>query len=120
MIPYSFCVLRYIHDGVTGEFVNIGVALFSADVPYLKSKCTIQYGRITRVFDRIDGDRFKQNVRYIEEAVNQLGHRLRQGLLPFTETVPVTGSTVAAIAEMVELNIANSAIPTLPSRMSHS
>lgn len=86
MIPYSFCVLRYIHDGVTGEFVNVGVALFSADVPYLKAKCTIQYGRITRVFDRIDGDRFKQTVRYIEDSVNHLGHRLRLGLLPFAET----------------------------------
>jgi hypothetical protein len=44
------------------------------------------HGRITRVFDRIDGERFKQTVRYIEDAANQLGHRLRQGLLPFAET----------------------------------
>jgi hypothetical protein len=26
--PYSFSVLRYIHDVVTGEFINVGVALF--------------------------------------------------------------------------------------------
>ena len=25
--PYSFSVLRYIHDIVTGEFINVGVVL---------------------------------------------------------------------------------------------
>jgi hypothetical protein len=85
MIPYSFCVLRYTHDGVTNEFVNVGVAMFSADVPYLRAKCTIQYGRITRVFDRIDGDRFKQTVRYIEDEINRLGHTLQQRAMPFAE-----------------------------------
>jgi hypothetical protein len=88
MIPYRFCVLRYIHDGVTGEFVNVGIALFSVDVPYLRAKCTIQYGRITRVFDRIDGDRFKQTVRYIEDEVNRTGQKLRQRVLSFAETEP--------------------------------
>jgi hypothetical protein len=98
MTPYSFCVLRYIHDGVTNEFVNVGVAVFSADVPYLKAKCTIQYGRITRVFDRIDGERFKQNVRYIEDEIDRLGHELRQRvLLPSAEL----GTTVEALLKRV-------------------
>jgi len=65
MIPYSYSVLRYIHDGVTAEFVNVGVAIYSVDASYLKAKCTIQYGRITRMFDRIDGDRFKQLVKKV-------------------------------------------------------
>jgi hypothetical protein len=85
MIPYSFCVLRYIHDGVTTEFVNVGVAVFSGDVPYLRAKCTFQYGRITRVFDRIDGDRFKQTVRYIEDELNRLGQKFPQRMLQFAE-----------------------------------
>jgi len=59
MIPYSYSVLRCFHDGVTAEFVNVGVAVYSGDTSYLKARCTIQYGRITRLFDRIDGDRFK-------------------------------------------------------------
>jgi hypothetical protein len=85
MIPYTFSVLRYVHDGVTNEFVNVGVALYSGDVSYLKAKCTIQYGRITQVFDRIDGDRFKQLVRHIEEEVARVGDRVKQRALPFAE-----------------------------------
>jgi hypothetical protein len=76
---------------------NVGVAVFSAEVPYLKAKCTIQYGRITRVFDRIDGDRFKQTVRYIEDEINRLGQQLWQRAMPFAEI----GGTVDALLKRV-------------------
>jgi hypothetical protein len=85
MIPYAFSVLRYTHDGVTNEFVNVGVAIYAGDVAYLKAKCSSHYGRITRMFDRIDGDRFKQMVRHIEEAVTALGFKIRQQSMPFAE-----------------------------------
>jgi hypothetical protein len=88
MIPYSFCVLRYVHDSVTSEFVNIGVAVFSTEIPFLRAKSTIQYGRITRMFDRIDGERFKQAVRYIEDELNRLGESLWQRPLPFSDLEP--------------------------------
>ena len=85
MITYSFSVLRYIYDIVTAEFVNVGVAVYSGDSSFLKAKCTIQYGRISRVFDRIDGDRFRQMIRYIEEEITRLGNRLNQQNLAFAE-----------------------------------
>jgi hypothetical protein len=88
MIPYSFCVLRYVHDAVTSEFVNVGVAVFSTEVPFFKARCTIQYGRITRMFDRIDGERFKQAVRFIEEEINLLGDKLCQRSFPFSDFEP--------------------------------
>src|SRR5438445_13464274 len=85
MMAYTFSVLRYIHDGITGEFVNIGVAVYSGDASFLQAKCTAQYGRITRMFARIDGERFKLLVRYIEEEITKLGQKLRQTALPFAE-----------------------------------
>ena len=30
---YSFVVLRYVHDVMIGEFVNIGVTLYAPDAP---------------------------------------------------------------------------------------
>jgi len=97
MIPYSFSVLRYVHDGVTNEFVNVGVALYSGDATFLKAKCTIQYSRITQVFDRIDGDRFKQLVRHIEDEVIRIGERLKQRALPFAEL----GTSIEALLHQV-------------------
>ncbi|HTW64286.1 MAG TPA: DUF3037 domain-containing protein [Bryobacteraceae bacterium] len=88
MIPYSFCALRYVHDAVTSEFINVGIAMFSTEVPFFRARCTIQYGRITRMFDRIDGERFKQTVRFIEEEINLLGDKLWQRSFPFSDFEP--------------------------------
>ena len=59
-VAYSFSVLRYVHDAVTQEFVNVGVAVFSPEAKYLRALCTTSYSRITQVFQEIDGQRFRQ------------------------------------------------------------
>jgi hypothetical protein len=68
-VAYSFSVLRYVHDPVTQEFINIGVVVFSPEVPYLRAICTTSYGRITSMFQRIDGARFRQISRYIQDQI---------------------------------------------------
>jgi hypothetical protein len=79
---YSYSVLRYIHDPITEEFVNVGVALYSGDAKFLKALCTHNYGRITRMFTRIEGDRYRQLINYIESKVNAIGNDL-PSKLPF-------------------------------------
>lgn len=81
-VGYSFSVLRYVHDPTTQEFVNIGVAVFSAEAKYFRSLCTVNYGRITEVFQKIDGQRFRQISRYIQEQINEAG-QFRETSLPF-------------------------------------
>jgi|SRR5579859_594703 len=81
-VPYSFSVLRYFHDPVTQEFANIGVAVFSKEHIYLNARCEIHYGRITRIFGKIDGDRFRQATRYIQDRVRGIGNELASSL-PF-------------------------------------
>jgi hypothetical protein len=74
--PYSFSVLRYVHDSVTQEFINIGVAVYSSEAGFLRAICTTHYNRITRTFTKIDGNRFRQLTRYIEEQVSAIGESL--------------------------------------------
>jgi hypothetical protein len=74
--------LRYVHDPTTQEFVNIGVAVFSAEARYLSAICTMNYGRITHVFQKIDGQRFRQLSRYIQDQICAAG-QLRESALPF-------------------------------------
>ncbi len=75
-IPYSFSVLRYVHDSVTQEFVNIGVAVYSPDAKFLRARCATHYARITRMFAKIDGNRFRQLTRYIEDRLSTIGQDL--------------------------------------------
>ncbi len=81
-VPYSFSVLRYVHDPTTQEFVNIGVAVYSAEAGFLRAICTMNYRRITEMFQKIDGHRFRQVSRYIQEQICAAGQS-RGAILPF-------------------------------------
>lgn len=81
-VPYSFSILRYIHDPVTQEFVNVGVVVYSQQAGYLKALCSSHYARINAFFSRVDGSRFRQLTRFIESQVNKEGSAL-SGALPF-------------------------------------
>ena len=83
-VPYSFSILRYVHDSVTQEFLNIGVAVYSPQGFFLQARCTPHYGRLNHTFgggsgtggaaaSKIDGERFRQLTRYIEQEVNAIG-----------------------------------------------
>jgi hypothetical protein len=80
--PYSFSILRYIHDAVTQEFVNIGVAVYSRETGFLRAQCATHYGRITHLFTKIDGARFRQLTTYIQEKIGEIGAHLPSAL-PF-------------------------------------
>ncbi len=53
--PYSFSVLRYVHDAVTQEFINIGVAVYPSEAGFLRAVCTTRYARITECSRRSTG-----------------------------------------------------------------
>lgn len=67
---YSYTVLRYVHDVMTGEFVNVGVVVHAASG--VKSKFRTTYGRVASVFPSLDEKAFKQTLRAIHTAVEQL------------------------------------------------
>jgi Protein of unknown function (DUF3037) len=87
-IGYSFSVLRYVHDPVSHEFVNIGVAVFSEQARYLHALCTGNYGRITHLFEKIDGHRFRQLSRFLQDQINAKGSELEGGL-PFEQNLSI-------------------------------
>lgn len=92
---YSFSVLRYVHDPVTQEFANVGVAVYSNQARYLNALCTSNYSRISSMFGEIDGNRFRQTTRYIQERLRNLGEELSTRL-PFEP-----GKTIEGILAMV-------------------
>lgn len=54
-MPYSFAVLRYIHNIVTGEFINVGVVLYSPKARFLSALCTARYGRVSNLSAEFHG-----------------------------------------------------------------
>lgn len=63
---YQFAVLRYVHDTVTGEFINVGLCVFSKEGAFGGIKCRHTYKRITSAFPNVNGERLKSLLRHIE------------------------------------------------------
>ena len=72
---YTYTVLRYVHDTATGEFVNVGVALYAPDANFVRALCRTTYGRLTKVFPGMDGEVFKTLMRYIQSSFEGIGYR---------------------------------------------
>lgn len=75
-IKYSYTVLRYVHDTVTGEFVNVGVALYAPEVGYLSAMCRTTYRRVSGTFPGLKGEHFRAVMRHVQARFEHLGDRL--------------------------------------------
>ena len=78
---FYFSLLRYVYDPLTQEFINIGVVLYSPGNCFLQAKFTSRYGRISKMFGRIDGASFRATVSYIERRISDVNERMTRGLL---------------------------------------
>jgi Protein of unknown function (DUF3037) len=67
---YSYTVLRYVHDVMTGEFVNVGVVVHAASG--LMSKFRSTHGRVSKIFPGLDEKAFKEALRAINLAIENL------------------------------------------------
>lgn len=77
---YTYSVLRYVHDTTTGEFVNVGVAIYSREARYASALCRSTYGRLSKTFPGVDGDVFKSLMRHVQSRIEEMGDRLKNDL----------------------------------------
>lgn len=82
--PYSFTVLRYVHDIATGEFLNVGVALLAPQRRYVNALCRPTYQRLRNVFPTLDGESFRASMRHVTNEFERLHDQVRDQL-PFQD-----------------------------------
>ena len=75
-INYQYQVLRYRHDAVSGEFVNIGIAFFDADNRFLQARITEKQERIVRFFGSVSRAFLLSTTKHIEGEFNKIAKRL--------------------------------------------
>jgi hypothetical protein len=94
---YTFTVLRYVHDIVSGEFVNVGVVLFAPESRYLGIACTTTYGRISKFFGDIEGDHLIRLLRHVEAGIEDISSQLGDQL-PFNNlTTKIATDWIATV-----------------------
>lgn len=73
---FQFAILRYYHDPVTQEFLNIGVVLYSKERRYLKAIINKRYGRVSRTFNGIERNHYTRMVSAIDNQIGRLASQL--------------------------------------------
>lgn len=79
---YTYVLLRYVHDVMTGEFVNVGVVLYCRDASFLRAKVRSTHGRLAATFPGLDGSSFRAALRGVARSVDRIATEVAQlGLL---------------------------------------
>jgi len=63
---YTYTTLRYIHDITTGEFINVGVALYSPTGQFAGAKIRTTTGRLHQAFPSLDSKRLIKKLKNIQ------------------------------------------------------
>ncbi|OZI57268.1 DUF3037 domain-containing protein [Bordetella genomosp. 1] len=65
--PYSYATLRFVHDIATGEFLTVGVAVYSASAKFLKFKFRRTLGVAGEIFDSHQLSSFRALMRTVRD-----------------------------------------------------
>lgn len=92
---YSYSVLRYVHDVTTGEFVNVGLALYCPSMRYANAACRTTSKRLTPLFPSLDSNVFRALMRKVQtrfealhdEVSNQLDLRPYASVMELAQSV---------------------------------
>ena len=80
--PYSYTILRYVPDMITGEFVNVGVILHVPSAGLLEARLRKSVGRMRGLFPDLERPAFTRAMAAIERSIERLCADLRtEGLL---------------------------------------
>jgi hypothetical protein len=104
-VPYTFSLIRYVHDPIAGEALNVGVLLSSPAGSFLDVKLEYRYERFSATFARFDGERFKQVLRHFAGAISD-ARDTRETLLLFASDSQM--STSAEIGRRIWTDLGTS------------
>lgn len=69
---YSYILLRYVHDVLTGEFVNVGVVLLVPSTGVVCFKTRVTIGRLKGVFPDIDRSAFVSSIYAVRRTLTRV------------------------------------------------
>ena len=73
----NYAIARFLPYSETGEFVNVGVVLMSAEAQFFDFVLTRKRQRVTRFFQELDRRVYKIGLRYFREELGSLAATLR-------------------------------------------
>ena len=94
--PYSFCILRYAHDPIAGECLNIGVLLVCERAGFLDVRLEHDSERLSSAFAGFDAERFEEVLGHFETAVEHERQEMFESKQIVADRKDVTADRVVA------------------------
>lgn len=94
MKKYQYQIIRYVHDHFTGEYVNVGVVVYSKEDRFLASKTTGRYQRITHMFPEANGKWVLKVLDNFNHRLNKLAKELSELFTPSELLEQITNSII--------------------------
>lgn len=69
---YQYVVLRYVHDVVAQEFINVGVVLFAPDARLIHGRFATDYRRLRAAFSDVDEAHLAATLEYLGVSFAQM------------------------------------------------
>jgi hypothetical protein len=86
---YSYIVLRYVHDVVTSEFINVGVVMYVPSQSRVMAKTRHTIARLRGVFPDLDRPAFTMMMAGVRRGFRRVAkHKLKTPLFNWQETLP--------------------------------
>ncbi len=79
--PYTYSILRYRHDPVAGEQLNVGIVLHAPQLHFLGARFRKAYGRVSKAFPDVVGSTLRHDLSRIESSFEKLSKREKKDLL---------------------------------------
>lgn len=76
MKKYQFQIVRYIHDRITGEFVNVGIIVYMPESRFLKSRFINKFSRISQFFVDVNGHSLLGALKHFDKEINIVSKRV--------------------------------------------
>lgn len=71
-VPYTYTVLRYIHDTTSGEFVNVGVVVMSSENGTFETIFKTNSVRVKNVFPTLNGKSYRSRMLKLKSSFESL------------------------------------------------
>ena len=87
-IPFQYAILRYVHDSVTGEFLNSGLAMYSKEHHFFRVLLLTKYKRVTDTFPDADGDFYRRYIVRLQRKFDRIAEEINNGQSSFIQSRP--------------------------------
>jgi len=80
MKQYTYQIIRYLPDRVSGEFVNVGLVMFNAEEKFLQAKTIRKIGRVKHLFPQVASTSFTRKLKKISDKFNSINSKWKTEL----------------------------------------